>query len=62
MERQQLGADESAERLTGAQVSACEFVQGETEDEDYIVLHFSNGLTLYGNAPSVYADVSPVMS
>lgn len=35
---------------------------GERGGEDYIVLHFSNGATLYADAPTLYHDSEEVPS
>lgn len=50
-----LGIDEATAKLRGATVTQVEFVQGETEDDDYLVLDFGR-VRLYANAPTVYDD------
>jgi len=57
MDRVQIGIDEATEKMLGKTCTRVEFVEGETEDEDYVVLDFGNNVTLYANAPAVYRDL-----
>jgi hypothetical protein len=54
--RRQLDLGEAQARLRGAAVTGVEYVRGENEDEDYVVLHFGD-LTLYADAPTLYASL-----
>jgi hypothetical protein len=47
--------------LVGSRVSRVEYVQGEKRDEDsgYVVIEFSDGLTLYADAPTLYGLPEP---
>lgn len=50
-----IGAEDATKRLTGAAIDGAEFVRGETEDDDYVVLRVGT-MTLYATAPTAYDD------
>lgn len=50
-----LDVDEATAALVGATIDGVEFVEGETEDDDYAILRIGD-VSLYASAPSVYAS------
>lgn len=58
MDRVLCSIDEARRGIDREMVTRVEFIQGETEDEDYIILDFESGLTLYASTPSVYRDLT----
>jgi hypothetical protein len=58
MERVQLGIDETRKSLPNLIIEAVEFVTGETEDDDVLILRLENNITVYATSPAVYANDS----